>query len=321
MFRSWSLPLAAALLSLTLTPALQGQGRGGGNQVQLPDGPGKQIVTTTCAACHGLNMITGATGYSQDGWRDLVATMVKLPAPTRHAVTEYLATHFPPKPGREPKLVAGDVSVTFREWQVPTLGQRSRDPLQRPDGTIWWNGQFISLIGRLNPTTGEMKEFKLDPESKPHSIVDDAAGNIWYLGNGNGTIGKFVPATGEITVFKMPDPAARDPHTGIFDKDGTLFFTLQQSNMLGRLVPSTGEIKLVTLPTPRALPYGTQAELQGRRLGGLQRRRQNRAHESRDHGGARVPAARPGIALAPAGRSPATTWCGTSTPRSAGSAG
>ena len=95
-----------------------------------------------------------------------------------------------------------------------------------------------------------MKEFKLDPTSQPHSIVDDAAGNIWYLGNGNGTIGKLVPATGEITVFKMPDPAARDPHTGIFDKDGTLFFTLQQSNMLGRLVPSTGEIKLVTLPTP-----------------------------------------------------------------------
>jgi len=30
-------------------------------------------------------------------------------------------------------LVPGDVIVTFREWIVPTLGQRSRDPLQRPD--------------------------------------------------------------------------------------------------------------------------------------------------------------------------------------------
>ena len=266
MRRLLSSALAIFVVALAFTPTSQGQEprtAAGRPAATLPDGPGKEEVSSACAACHGLNMIAGATGYSQSGWRDLVATMVKLPAEREAAVTQYLATHFPPKPGRAPELIAGDVSVTFREWQVPTLGQRSRDPLQRADGTIWWNGQFISLIGRLNPTTGEMKEFKLDPASKPHSIVDDAAGNIWYLGNGNGTIGKFVPATGEITVFKMPDPAARDPHTGIFDKNGTLFFTLQQSNMLGRLVPSTGDITLITLPTPEARPYGLNQDSTG----------------------------------------------------------
>jgi virginiamycin B lyase len=246
--------------------ALQGQGRQGGGgrgQVQLPEGAGKEIVSTTCGGCHGLNMITGSTGYSQDGWRDLVGTMVKLPDAQAATVSSYLATHFPLKPGRAPVLVPGDVSVTFREWVVPTLGQRSRDPLQTADGTIWWNGQFISLIGRLNPRTGEMREYKLEAESRPHSIVDDPAGNIWYMGNGNGTIGKLVPSTGQITIYKMPDPNARDPHTGIFDKNGTLFFTLQQSSMFGRLVPSTGEITLITLPTPRALPYGLKQNSQG----------------------------------------------------------
>jgi virginiamycin B lyase len=72
-----------------------------------------------------------------------------------------------------------------------------------------------------------MREYELERASRPHSIVDDAAGNIWYMGNGNGTIGKLVPATGQITIHKMPDRGARDPHTGIFAKDGTLFFTLQ----------------------------------------------------------------------------------------------
>jgi hypothetical protein len=65
-----------------LAVALQGQGRQGGGgrgQVQLPEGAGKEIVSATCGACHGLNMITGATGYTQDGWRDLVGTMVTLP--------------------------------------------------------------------------------------------------------------------------------------------------------------------------------------------------------------------------------------------------
>ena len=208
-------------------------------------------------------MITGSVGYTQDGWRDLIATMVQLPAAQAGPMTQYLAAHFPPKPGRAPVLVPGDVSVTFKEWTVPTLGQRSRDPLQTKDGTIWWNGQFISLVGRLNPNTGEMREYELPRASRPHSIVDDAAGNIWYMGNGNGTIGKLVPATGQITEIKMPDPEARDPHTGIFDKNGTLFFTLQQSNMLGRLVPSTGEIKLITLTTPRSLPYGLKQDSKG----------------------------------------------------------
>jgi virginiamycin B lyase len=208
-------------------------------------------------------MITGATGYSQSGWRDLIGTMVELPDAQAAPIAQYLATHFPPKPGRAPTLVPGSVTVTFKEWIVPTKGQRSRDPLQTKDGTIWWNGQFISLVGRLNPSTGEMKEYELPRDSRPHSIVDDAAGNIWYMGNGNGTIGKFVPSTGQITEFKMPDPAARDPHTGIFDKNGTLYFTLQQSNMLGRLVPSTGEIKLITLTTPRSLPYGLKQDSKG----------------------------------------------------------
>jgi virginiamycin B lyase len=265
MSRSRSVSFAVLACGLVLAVAVQGQGRQGGGrgQIQLPDGAGKEAVTGTCGSCHGLNMITGAVGYSQKEWTDLMATMVSLPDAQAGVISQYLATHYPPKPGRAPTLVPGDVTVTFREWTVPTLGQRSRDPLQTKDGTIWWNGQFISLVGRLNPKTSEMREYELPRESRPHSIVDDPAGNIWYMGNGNGTIGKLVPATGEITVIKMPDPAARDPHTGIFDKNGTLFFTLQQSNMIGRLVPSTGEIKLITLTTPRALPYGLKQDSKG----------------------------------------------------------
>ncbi len=37
--------------------------------------------------------------------------------------------------------------VSFREWVVPTLGQRSRDPVEAPDGSIWWAGQWGNLVG------------------------------------------------------------------------------------------------------------------------------------------------------------------------------
>jgi virginiamycin B lyase len=263
--------LAGAVIGLVATVAAYAQqagrgpapGRGRGQQIQLPDGAGRDMVQSMCIACHQLNVIAGAAGYDRKGWRDLVTTMVALPDPQLDTVATYLATNFPEKPGRRPTLVAGDTTVTIKEWIAPTLGQRPRDPLQTPDGTIWWAGMFASIIGRLNPATGEMREYKLASDARPHSIINDQAGNIWFTGNGNGTVGRVDPRTGEIKVYPMPDPAARDPHTPIFDGKGTLWFTLQGSNMVGRLLPSTGEIKLITMPTPNARPYGIIVNSQG----------------------------------------------------------
>ena len=173
----------------------------------------------------------------------------------RHAgrtekIAGYLATHFPSSKKRAPKLIPGSNQISFKKWTVPTLGQRSRDPVEAADGTIWWAGQWGNLIGKINPKTGEMKEYPLPDRAKSHSVTLDRAGNVWYTGNKNGTIGKFDPKTEKITEYKMPNPAAREPHTAIFDSNGILWFTLQHSNMVGRLDPTTGAIKLVTMKTP-----------------------------------------------------------------------
>ena len=61
---------------------------------------------------------------------------------------------------------------------MPTLGQRARDPVAFVDfpfvvalfggehGTIWWAGQWGNLIaGRIDPTTGEMKEYPLPADA------------------------------------------------------------------------------------------------------------------------------------------------------------
>jgi len=115
----------------------------------------------------------------------------------------------------------------------------------------------------LNPETGEVWEYSLPENAKPHTVTPDAEGNIWYTGNSNGTIGKLDPRTGRITEYKMPDPAARDPHTAVFDKKGTLWFTLQISNMVGRLIPATGDIKLVKVARPNSRPYGIKVASDG----------------------------------------------------------
>jgi virginiamycin B lyase len=235
-----------------------------GQAAELPDGPGKKLVEAACSTCHEVDLITTSTGYTHEQWDYVISKMIELPDPEASEITQYLASNFPLRTDRRPTLVAGDAEITFQEWNVPTLGQRPRDPLQTPDGTIWWAGMYGSLIGRLDPKTGEMHEYPLDPSARPHSVIDDRDGNTWYTGHSNATIGKLDPKTGEITVYPMPDPAARDPHTPIFTRSGELWFTLQNSNMLGRLVPATGDIKVTKLPTERARPYGIKEDSKGR---------------------------------------------------------
>ncbi len=251
--------MVTVLALVPLAAEAQSQGLG------LPEGAAKRLVEGTCSSCHQTNMITTSSGYTRDGWKELIGTMIDLSrTPAEQAtITEYLATHFPPNARRAPTLVPGTAQVTFKEWVTPTLGQRSRDPIQAADGTIWWAGQWGNLIGRINPVTGEMKEYPLPANAMPHTVTLDAKGNVWYTGNRNGTIGYLDPGSGKITEYKMPDPAAKDPHSAIFDAKGILWFTLQNSNMVGRLDPVSGDVKLVTLKTPDSKPYGIKLDAEG----------------------------------------------------------
>ncbi|HEX3464930.1 MAG TPA: hypothetical protein VHS78_12855 [Candidatus Elarobacter sp.] len=249
--RRRALPLIAAAL-LCCTVPVHGQSA-------LPEGPGREVVTAHCLACHGASMIT-RSGHDREGWRNTVAMMInagaKVPPNQVDAVVDYLAKNFPAKAGPAAVVVPGAVQVSIREWVVPTAGSRPHDPLAAPDGSIWYTGQMANVLGRVDPKTGTIKEYHPTVAgSGPHGLVMDGSGDIWFTANFKGYIGKLDPSTGKFTEYEL-DPAAHDPHTPIFDHSGMLWFTVQGANMVGRLNPKTGERKLVTVPTPRANPYG-----------------------------------------------------------------
>ncbi len=254
------LSVLGALIWLALSVDIGGQG----GQVQLPDGPGKELVSATCAGCHSLNVIPNSWGYTQEGWQELFSSMVAMPNMQASVVADYLATNFPEKPGTpQAVVIPGTVEVNIREWLLPTLGQRPHDPLAMRDGSIWWTGQYANRLGRLDPTTSAAHEYPLQtPNSGPHGLVEDAGGNIWYTAINISRIGRFDPTTEAISEYSMPDPQARGPHTPIFDQQGMLFFTLQ-SGHVGRLDPTTGEVTLGKTPTPRTYPYGIQVNSKG----------------------------------------------------------
>jgi virginiamycin B lyase len=163
-----------------------------------------------------------------------------------------------------PSASVADLKVEIREWAVPTKGAHPHDPAVGPDGSLWFTEQMVSKLGRLNPATGDFKEYPLKGENDgPHGLVADREGNIWYTGNFAAHIGKLNPRSGEVTVYKMPNGKAEDPHTAVFDAQGTLWFTVQVGNMVGRLDPQTGKIELQLAPTKDARPYGIQINSKG----------------------------------------------------------
>ncbi len=246
--------LAGSALAALASPAFAQFGP----PAELAEGEGKALVEGVCTACHLANNIVYSNGYTAEGWELITASMVDLSAsPAHDTIVAYLAENYPPNGTRDATPVDGPLEIEFTgEWKTPKLGARPRDPVEAPDGMIWYVGQRGNTIGRINPETDEIDEWDLPPETMAHSVTIHDDGGVWYLGNGNGTIGKFDPETGQAQVFEMPDPEARDPHTGEFDRDGTFWFTLQQSNMIGRFDPATEQIDLVTATSPNSRPYG-----------------------------------------------------------------
>jgi virginiamycin B lyase len=228
---------------------------------------GKALVDAQCNSCHALTARTGS-GYTKEEWQVVMRMMtnhgVKISPEDLPMMTEYLAITFPVKPRPTAVVLPGPIKTSMQAWKAATPGARPHDPLAARDGSLWYTGQMVNALGRVNPKTGEVKEFPLKtPHSGPHGLVEDGSGNIWYTGNASALVGKLNPKTGEVTEYKMPDKDAKDPHTLIFDRAGVLWFTLQGANRVGRLDPKTGEIKLLRPPTEKTRPYGMAIDSKG----------------------------------------------------------
>lgn len=228
---------------------------------------GKTLVDAQCNSCHALTARVGS-GYTKEGWNTVMRMMtnhgVKISAEDLPAMTAYLVKTFPVKPRPPAVLIPGPTKVTMKAWQAATPGARPHDPLAAKDGSLWYTGQMVNALGRVDPKTGNVREFPLKtPHSGPHGLVEDGSGNIWYTGNAGALVGKLDPKTGEVTEYKMPDRDAKDPHTLIFDRAGILWFTLQGANRIGRLDPKSGEIKLLPPPTEKTRPYGMAVSSKG----------------------------------------------------------
>ena len=160
-----------------------------------------------------------------------------------------------------PVGAAQEMSSRIQEYPVPA-GSHPHDVAPAPDGTVWYVAQSIGELGRLDPSTGQIRRTKLGEKSRPHGVIVGPDGAPWITDGGLNAIVRVEPATEKVTVYPLPSGReGANLNTATFDKGGILWFT-GQSGIYGRLDPKSGRVEVFDAPKGRG-PYGITAAPDG----------------------------------------------------------
>jgi streptogramin lyase len=105
--------------------------------------------------------------------------------------------------------------VIVTEYDLPRPDIEPHDVIVTADGMVWYSNFGQQDFGRLDPKTGEVKEYAL-PELKPGwptgslSIRADADGNVWLGMMYQGAISRFDRKTEQLQTWSVPD--TRNPN-------------------------------------------------------------------------------------------------------------
>jgi virginiamycin B lyase len=99
--------------------------------------------------------------------------------------------------------------VVYTEYDLPRETISPHDVILDANGTAWYSSFGEQFVGRLDPKTGEVKEFPI-PIVKPDfpkgslAIRADQAGNLWLGNMYQAQIVKFDPKTEQFQTWQMP---------------------------------------------------------------------------------------------------------------------
>lgn len=225
-----------------------------------------------CAACHSLQPIVQST-YDEQGWLTTFARMrsyseqavldhpvmlpYKVTVQPDPAFAKYLTTinlsstptwnyelkTFPRPTGRATRVI-----VT--EYDLPEAGRLPHDADLDDKGMIWYNDFREPLIGRLDPKTGETKEWRMPPLQPGFpegtlSIEFNRDGFLWIPRFRQGGYTRFDPRSEKFQTWLVP-PEYNDSHAiqpqVAAAPDGTAWFPGGESLLIFKLDPQTGRI-------------------------------------------------------------------------------
>jgi streptogramin lyase len=191
-----------------------------------------------CVRCHTLER-TVRSQYTEDEWVEVITRMASYTtnsganAPPQDSpnAEEILAAPSTEQRLRQAKILAGvnlssgpqhsyelktlprpngrATQVVYTEYDLPEFTRQPHDVIVDSEGVVWYNDFSDQLFGRLDPATGEVKEFPLpllDPEETRGSLCIrfDRDENIWIGMFYQSAIAKFDRKTEQLEVFRIP---------------------------------------------------------------------------------------------------------------------
>jgi len=123
------------------------------------------------------------------------------------------------------------------------------------EGNIWFTAISGGYIGKLDPKSGEITEYRppQGTEIDPHTPVFDHNGILWFTNEETNYIGRLDPKTGKMILTKSPTPHAI-PYGIVVTQNNVPFFCEFGTNKLASIDPNTMTIREYTLPAANARP-------------------------------------------------------------------
>ena len=117
------------------------------------------------------------------------------------------------------------------------------------DGNIWFTGNNLGLIGKLDPKTGITTEYPLpDKTAKdPHTINIAPDGMVWFTVQAGNMVGRLDPKSGDIKLVTSPTEKSR-PYGLMINSKGVPCFVEFGTNKIASIDPQTMAIKEYPLP-------------------------------------------------------------------------
>jgi virginiamycin B lyase len=236
-----------------------------------------------CDACHSLDVVVRST-YDTAGFLTLLPKMqnywlgnstfshpVAPPKsrillkdwPVDSELAKYLASinlsggrkTFPYELKTYPRPHGEDTKVIITEYILPRVGSTPHDVAVDPQGQIWYSNFQTPYIGRLNPATGRVKEWRL-PQLKPElpdqpqlslTIEVDKDGNPWLPRFYQGcSVTMLDVKTEKFHTYNAPaeynDKTAYCPQ-GNVGPNGMVWFNDLHAGMMFELDTKTGKVR------------------------------------------------------------------------------
>jgi virginiamycin B lyase len=194
-----------------------------------PPAKGKELLFSHCNICHQFQSRMASVRRDLDGWKDRVAFMREamhfsvflgpnFSDQDAEEVANYLNSLFgpdsvlPKSPADMPayqKTVRPfsneAMNIVYVEYDMPGPSRMPFSAAPDKDGYLWIpDFGLANKITRLDPKTGEMKDFSIPftGTGGVHSAVPAADGSVWLAEQGSNRIGRWDPVTQQITEYQ-----------------------------------------------------------------------------------------------------------------------